>query len=122
MAVCRGMKPVDGLGGDGQCRVVAEGDVGHGHVIVDGLGQGDDVQSFLGQTVGVFLGAAAADADQGVEMMTVVVVDNDIGHVHQGAAHRHFVGFVAAGAKDGAAQGQKPHHRFPFQRNGAVFH
>ena len=65
----RGMEPVDRLGGDAQGRVETEGDVGPRDVVVDGLGQGDDVEPRLLQPQGVLLGAAAADADDGVEMV-----------------------------------------------------
>ena len=64
MAVGSGMQAVDGLGGNGQRCVITEGNIGHGHVIINGLGQGDDVESLLRQAIGVFLGSAAADADQ----------------------------------------------------------
>ena len=39
----RGMQPVDGLRGNAQCRVETNGYVGLGDVVIDGLGQGDDV-------------------------------------------------------------------------------
>ena len=102
--------------------VEAEGDVGHGDVVVDGLGQGDDVHARLGQPIGVFLGAAAAEADQGVEVMALIVVDDHLGHVQHLAADRHLVRLVAAGAEDGAAQGEDARQHFALEQNGAVLH
>ena len=122
VTVGRGMEAVDGVGGDGQGGVEAKGDVGHGHVVVDGLGQGEHVHPGLGQTVGVFLGAAAADADQGFQVVAMVVVEHHFGHVLDLGAHRHFMGFVAAGAEDGAAQGEDAGKNLALQVHGAVFH
>ena len=67
MAVGGGVEPVDGVGGDAQGGVKTEGDVGEAHVVVDGLGQGDDVEPLLHELQGVLLRTATADADQAVE-------------------------------------------------------
>ena len=76
VAVRRAVQAVDRLGGDAQRGVEAEGDVGHRHVVVDGLGQRDDVEALLHQAAGVLLRAAAAQADQRVEVVFAVVVDD----------------------------------------------
>ena len=75
-------------------------------IVVDGLGQGDDVEPILGQAIGVLLGAAAAQADQRVQVVFFVGVDHDTGHVHGLVAHRHLVRFVAAGTENRAADRQ----------------
>ena len=51
-------------------------------------------------------GAAAAEADQAVEMVPAVGLDDHVGHVHGLAADRHAVRLVARGAEDRAADGQ----------------
>ena len=43
-----GVEAVDGFGGDGDGGVEAEADVGAGEVVVDGLGNADDVDVALG--------------------------------------------------------------------------
>ena len=76
------------------------------HIVVDGLGQGDDIQALLHQALGVLLRASAAEADQHVEMISLVVLDDGIGHVHGLAADQHAVRLVPAGAQDRAADGE----------------
>ena len=70
---------------------------------------------FLHQAVGVLLRAPAADADQDVEMVPVVVLDDRVGHVQYLAAHQHPVRLVAAGAEDRAAQRQDAGERLSVQ-------
>ena len=122
VAVGCGMQPVDGAGGHGQRGIEAKGDVGGCHVVVDGLGQGNDVHAQPGEAEGVFLGAATTDADQGLQIVAVVVVEHHPGHVLQLPAHGHLVGFVAACAQDGAALGENAGENVALQGNGAVLH
>ena len=82
----RGMEPVDGLGGDAQRRVEAKGDIGPRDVVVDGFGQGDDVQPGLFQPQGVLLRAAAADADRASRWWRLVRIEDRAGHVADLAA------------------------------------
>ena len=70
------------------------------------LGRVMTLRPVLHQVKGVLLRAAAAEADQHVEVMLVVVLDDDVGHVHGLAADRHAVRLVAAGAEDRAADRQ----------------
>ena len=116
------MEAVDGIGGDGKGGVEAEGDVGHGDIVVDGFGQGDHVDPSLGQAVGVLLGAAAADADYCFEVVAMIVVDHHLGHVLHLGADRHLVRLVAAGAEDGAAEGEDAGEDLAFQVDGPVLH
>ena len=106
MAVGRAVQPVNGLGGDVQRGGEAEGRIGHGHVVVNRLGQGDDVEPGFGEPQRVFLRAAAAEADQRVETVFLVIFDDDVGHVARAAVNQHAVRLVAAGAEDGAADGE----------------
>ena len=55
MAVRGAVQAVDRVGRDPERGVEAEGDVGALDVVVDRLGQGDDVQALLDQAVGVLL-------------------------------------------------------------------
>src|ERR1017187_6433553 len=81
MAVRGAVQPVNGLGGNVHRRGIAERGVGHGHVVVNGLGQGDDVEAGLMQAQRIFLRAAAAEADDGVETPLVVILHDGLGHV-----------------------------------------
>ena len=104
MAVGRAMQPVDGFRRHAEGRIEPESDVRQGHVVVNRLGQRDDIQPLLRHAVGVLLRAAAAQAHQHVQVMLLVVLHHHVGHVHQLAAHGHAVRLIAAGAQDGAAQ------------------
>ena len=64
MAVRRAVQPVNRLGRDVQRGGETEGRIRHRHVVVNRLGQRDDVQSGLMQAQRVFLRAAAAEADE----------------------------------------------------------
>jgi hypothetical protein len=93
------VQTVDGLGGDAQGGVEAEGDVGQG----------------------VLLGAAA-QANQAIEIVGLVVGNDGIGHVLEPALHRHLVRLVAAGTEDGAAQGEDARELIAHEVGGAVHH
>ena len=67
VAVGGGMQPVDGLGGYAQGRVKAKSHIGAPYVVVDGLGQPDDVQAFLRQHRSSSLCPVSADADNGIK-------------------------------------------------------
>ena len=120
MAVRGAVQAVDRVGDDPECRVEAEGDVGALDVVVDRLGQGHDVEALLDQALGVLLRAAAADADQRVEMMPLVGLDDHVGHVQGLPADRHAVRLVAAGAEDGAADREDAGQLCPRERRRAV--
>ena len=102
-----GVDAVDDLSGDVHGGVEAEGDVGAVDVVVDGLGQADDVQTLLGEEVGRLVGAVAAEAEQTVELGVLVglfhgrdLVDLVLFH------HAHQLEGGALGSEDGAAQRQ----------------
>ena len=87
-----GVKLVDGLSGGRDGGIVAEGDVGLGQVVVDGLGQADDVEAVLRQVVGDLVRAVAPQADEAVEAEAVVGLDGARGEVDRFAAgQRHLV-------------------------------
>lgn len=92
------MEPVNGIGGYGQGCIKTKGDIGHGHVVINGFRQSDDVHAQLGEAIGVFLGAAPTYAYQGLQVMAAVIVDHHLGHVLYLVAHRHLMRLVAAGA------------------------
>ena len=62
-----GVQPVDRLGGDVDRGVEAEGEVGAGEVVVDGLRDADDVDAEVGELGGHAEGVLAADRDQRVD-------------------------------------------------------
>jgi hypothetical protein len=110
------------LGGDAQCGIEAERHVGAEDVVVDGLGQGHHVEPLLVQAERVLLRAAAAKADEGVEVVVLVALDDDVGHVQRLAAHQHPVGLVTAGAEDGAAHGQDARELRLVEVDAALLH
>ena len=92
-----GAEPVDGLGGDLDGGVEAEGVVRGVEVVVDRLGHAHDLQAGVGEALGRGQGAFAADGDDGVDAEPVHVGLDDLG----AAAVLERVG--AGGAEDGAA-------------------
>ena len=66
------MDAVDGVGGDADCAVEAESDVGPVDIVVDGLGQVDDVQALFPEEVGRLLGPVAAQDDEAVQLVLLV--------------------------------------------------
>ena len=64
MAVGGAVQAVNGFGGNVHRGGVTKGGVRHGHVVVNCLGQGDDIEAGLVQPQRVLLRAAAAEADQ----------------------------------------------------------
>ena len=121
MAVRRAVQPVNRLGGNVQRGGEAKGRIRHRHVVVNGLGQGDDVEPGFGEMQRVFLRAAAAEADQRVEAVFLVILDDDLGHVARAAVNHHAVRLVAAGAEDGAADGEDAGERALVELQPPVF-
>ena len=107
VAACRGVDAVDDVGGDVHSGVEAEGDVGAVDVVVDGLGQADDVQALLCQQIGRLVGAVAAQAEQAVQPGFLVGLFHGGHLVHVVVFHHpHHLEGGALGAQNGAAQRQ----------------
>ncbi len=68
------------------------------------------------------MGPAAAQADQHVDLVAPVVVDDGFGHVGGFAVDPHAVRLVAAGAEDGAAQGEDTGEHVAIQAHGSDLH
>ena len=66
------MDAVDDIGGNVHGSVEAEGHVGAVDIVIDGLGQADDVQALLREQVGGFMSAVAAQAEQAVQLCVLV--------------------------------------------------
>ena len=98
-----GVDIVDNTGGG----LEAEGLVGAVDVVVDGLGQGDDVHPRVLEQLGALLGAVAAQDHQAVQIQAVVGVQHGGHHVVAVLVHNGLAGDVllAGGAQDGAALG-----------------
>ncbi len=110
MALRRGVKAVQALGGEGDRGVEAEGGEGLVDVIVDGLWYAHHAQPFLVQGVGDGERAIAADGNQRVQFPLGEELQDFAGAIRiPGRAVLHFhremqrVAFVG-GAEDGAAQ------------------
>ena len=102
-----GVDAVDDVRGDVHSGVEAEGHIGAVDIVVNGLGQADDVQPLLREQVGGLVGAVAAQTQQTVELCGFV------GLFHGGDLinvvvlhHTHQLEGGALGAQNGAAQGQ----------------
>ena len=104
--------------------VKAEGDVGGREVIVNGLGNADDGQTFGGQVEADLLGAIAADDHESVQAHDFGVMDDFVGEIAHCLmpviADAVGEGIAAiGGAKDGPAAGQNAAH--VIQHQGTAF-
>ena len=106
MAVRGAVQPVNRLGGDAECSIEANRCIGERDVVVNRLGQRDDVQTFFNQAQRVLVRAAAADADQRFEFVPLVVRHDRVGHVAHLAVKLHAMRLVAARAENRAADGE----------------
>ena len=102
-----GVDAVNGVGGDLHGAVEAEGHVGAPDVIVDGLGQGDDVEALLPQQVGGLVGAVAPQNHQAVQIQGFIVFLHG-GHLVQavGVGDPHLLEGLPGGTQNGAPLGQ----------------
>ncbi len=98
------MQPVDGLGGDVDRCVEAEGEVGATQVVVDRLGHSDDVDAQVGEPGRDPQGVLAADGDEGVDTVGLEVGGDLLD------ATIDLEGVGARRAQDGAATGQDAAH------------
>ncbi len=114
------MQPIHRLGGDAERGIEAEGDVGARHIVVDRLGQRDDIEAGLLEPERILLGAAAANANQRVQLVAMVGIQDGVRHVADFAIDDHFVGLVAAGAEDRAAIGEDARQHAGFELHGFV--
>ena len=102
-----GVDVVDSFGGDVHGALEAEGHVGAVDVVVDGLGQVDDVEALFAQEVGRLLRAVAAEDDQTVQTQLVVVLLHGLDLVQTlFVRHAHHLEGLAGGAQYGAALGE----------------
>ena len=102
-----GMDAVNDIGGDLNGALETEGGVGAPKVVVDGLGQADDVQAFLTEQVGGLLAAVAAQHHQAVQPQAAVSIFHGlylVQAVFVGLAH--ILEGLTAGTQDGAAHGE----------------
>ena len=109
MAGSSGDQFVDGLGANLHSGLEAEGVVGGGEVVVDGLGHAHDIEAFLCQTEGDALGAVATNVDDSVNTHILELAEHLVAAVNGGpgaVAVAHGPGEGAAlvgGAEDGAS-------------------
>ena len=91
---------VDGLGGGLHGGVEAEGELGDGEVVVDGLGHTDDGHALAGEFAGDSQRVVAADSDEGINALAFERGVHGLGAALGG------VGVGAGGAEDGAPERQ----------------
>ena len=85
----------------------AKSHIGAVDIVVDGLGQADDVQALLREQVGGFMGAIAAQAEQAVQLCVLVGLFHGRNLIDLVVLdHAHQLEGGALGAQNGAAQGQ----------------
>ena len=118
----RAVEPVDRLGRDAERGVEAEAHVGHRDVVVDRLGEGDDVQPLLHQVERILLSAAAAQADQRVEVAPVVVFDDHFTHVHYLAPDLHSLWLLPVRSENRAADREDARKIGRIEHHCAIFH
>ncbi|CAM5377432.1 hypothetical protein SHIRM173S_06110 [Streptomyces hirsutus] len=99
-----GVEAVDGLGRDADCGVEAEGVVGAGDVVVDGLRHADQGDSLTAQFGGYAERVLAADHDERIH----VVRGKGVLYPSQPVLVCERVG--AGGAENGSAAGEDPPH------------
>lgn len=95
-----GLEAVYGFGGDAHRGVEAEGAVGGGDVVVDGLGDADDGHTGVRQHPRGGEGAFAADRDEGVHAVTAAQLGAVLGGLAQPVA------LQPGRAENGAATGE----------------
>ena len=117
VALGRGVEPVDGLGGDADGGVEAEGVVGRAEVVVDRLRDADHAHdAVVLQLVGDPEGVLAADGDQRVDLQRLDGRPDPV----QPAVD--FVRVRPAGAEHRAAAGQQPTHGLDVERDDVGIH
>lgn len=98
---------VDALGGDvdGACKTKRH--LGAPGVVIDGLGQGDNVEALFAQAVGGLGGAVAAQHKQAVELQLMIGMDHR-GHLLDAVSLGNIQALErrAARTQDGAATGE----------------
>ena len=110
MGLGRGAQTVDGLGGDLDGGVEAERVVGGFEVVVDGLGNADDLESRIRQTACRGEGTLAADRDDRVDPLRIHRLLNI-----NGAAVFALERVCAGTAEDGATLAGETAHTVPVQ-------
>jgi hypothetical protein len=106
VAVCRAVEPIDRLGRDVERRIEAEGAVRSPHIVVDGLGEGDDRHAVLGQLESILHGPAPAEADERFQVVLGEGVEHRVAHVEGRAPDFHPVHLVATRTENRAALGE----------------
>jgi len=112
MAVRGAVQAVNRIGGNAQRGVKSKRDIRAVNVVVNRLGQRNDIDAFLRETIRILRRATSAQTHQTMQLIFVVSLNDGIGHIHQLAAHRHFVRLVSAGAQNCAALGQDARQGF----------
>ena len=107
---------VDGLGGGLHGGVEAEGELGDGEVVVDGLGHTDDGHALAGEFAGDSQRVVAANGDEGINALAFERCADRFGTALVG------VGVRAGGAEDGAPEGEDVVAALGAEGHDIVFH
>jgi hypothetical protein len=108
------VEAVDGVGGDLNRRMEAEGHLGRRQIVVDRLGHPDDRQALVRETMGNSKGVLAPDGNQGLEG----VVGHRLAHARHAAVD--LVGVGARRAQDRPPSGEDPSTPLHVQLQGAA--
>jgi hypothetical protein len=122
MAVRRAVQPVNRLGRNVQRGGETKGRIGHRHVVVNGLGQRDDVEAGLMKGAARFFACRRRPGRPAHRARICVIFDDDIGHVARATVNQHAVRLVAAGAENRAADGEDAGERGLVELQPPVFH
>ena len=100
-----GVNAVDDLRGDVHRRMEAKGEIGAVDIVVNGLGQADDVETLLAEQVGRFVRPVPAQGNQTVQLQILVGLFHGGNLIHAAFVdHPHIAERLPAGAQNGAAQ------------------
>src|SRR5438552_11166719 len=115
------VEAVDGFSCNVQRGGKTKGRIGHGHVVVDGLGQSENIETFLSKAQCAFLRAAATEADEGIEAEFLVISDQNLGHIAVTTIDSHAMRFVAAGSENGASDGKDARQGLFIEAHAPIF-
>ena len=113
-----GWRP-DPIGGHGDGRIEADGEVGLLQVVVDGLGYIHHRNSQLMQSMGDAEGSVSPDADEGIQLEVVEVFDHRLRDILFLLTIGKWIGPVG-GPQDGSSSGQYSRDILPHQFPGLV--
>jgi hypothetical protein len=111
----RGLKAVNRFCRNGTCRIMPKRDIGRLQIVVDRLGNADNVQPHLGKLVGNGLGPVASNGDKHIQLQVAAMGQDLVRGIHDAKvlplAHGEMEGISLVGRpKDGPPEVDDPRH------------